>query len=534
MPTYAQAHARSLADPDGFWAEAAAAIDWARRRRRSSTTVARAALPVVPRGRLNTCHNALDRHVDGGPRRAARADLRQPGHRDRDRTYTYRELRDEVARFAGALRRARRRPGDRVVVYMPMVPEAVVAMLACARLGAVHSVVFGGFAPHELAAAHRRRAAGWSSCRRPAGSRAAGSSSTSRCSTTRSSSPSTSPSTASSCSGPQVEADHDRAAATSTGTSCDRGRASRPAASRSPRPTRSTSSTPRARPASPRASCATTAATRSRCAGACRNVYDIGPGDVFWAASDVGWVVGHSYIVYAPLLSGAHHGALRGQAGRHAGRGRVLAGGRRAPASRPCSPRPPRSGRSRRRTRTPRCSRGHDISSPARRCSSPASGSTPTRTTGRRDLLGVPVIDHWWQTETGWPIAANPRGLEPLPVKPGSPDACRCPATTSRCWTSTASRSERGHEGSDLASGCRCRPARCRRCGTTTSATSASYLTAFAGYYLTGDGGYVDDGRLPVRHGPHRRRHQRRRPPAVDRSDGGGASPRTRPSPSAR
>ena len=150
-----------------------------------------------------------------------------------------------------------------------------------------------------------------------------------------------------------------------------------------------------------------------------RLIYGLGPGDVFWTASDVGWVVGHSYIVYAPLLAGCTTRALRGQAGRHAGCRRLLARLRRSTASRCCSPRPPRSAPSRRRTRRASCSRQHDLSKlealflAGERCD-------PATAIWAGELLGKPVVDHWWQTETGWPITGGFRGLGLFPLQPGS------------------------------------------------------------------------------------------------------------------
>src|SRR5437016_10823568 len=144
------AHARSLADPEGFWGEAAAGIDWIEPWRTVLDDSARPIYRWFSGGVLNTCHNALDRHVAAGHgnRLALIPDSPVTGT---IRTFTYAELLDTVARFAGALAAEGVGKGDRVLIYMPMVPEAAVAMLACARLGAVHSVVFGGFAPHELA-----------------------------------------------------------------------------------------------------------------------------------------------------------------------------------------------------------------------------------------------------------------------------------------------------------------------------------------------------------------------------------------------
>src|SRR6187397_2782200 len=150
MASYDETYRRSLEDPETFWAEAAAAIDWSEPWERVLDDSRAPFYRWFSGGRLNTCHNALDRHVDAGygDRLALIYDSPVTGT---TATFTYRELRDAVARFAGALSAQGVERGDRVIVYMPMVPEAVVAMLACARIGAVHSVVFGGFAANELA-----------------------------------------------------------------------------------------------------------------------------------------------------------------------------------------------------------------------------------------------------------------------------------------------------------------------------------------------------------------------------------------------
>jgi acyl-coenzyme A synthetase/AMP-(fatty) acid ligase len=203
-----------------------------------------------------------------------------------------------------------------------------------------------------------------------------------------------------------------------------------------------------------------------------KNIYGVEPGEVFWAASDVGWVVGHSYIVYAPLLHGCDHHPLRGQAGRHARRRRLLAGDRRA-QGRPVhrADRLPRHQEGGSERRVDRQVRSLETSA---RCSSPASAPIPTPSVGRAQA-GVPVIDHWWQTETGWAIAGNPVGLGLLPVKHGSPTV-PMPGYDVRCSTRLQARCRR-HDGPSWSS-CRCRRAACRRCGTPTSA-SESYLAAF-------------------------------------------------------
>ena len=228
------------------------------------------------------------------------------------RRFTYPELRDAVSRFAGALRSLGVEKGDRVLLYMPMVPEAVIAMLACARIGAIHSVVFGGFAADELAQRIEHAAPKVvlsASCGIEPGARGRLQAAARPCH--RDLEPEA---------GPLRGAPAPAAARLARGRARPRlGGAARSAASPSPAcpcrpPSPSTSSTPRAPRACRRASCATTAGTPSRCKWSLRNVYGVEPGEVFWAASDIGWVVGHSYIVYAPLLLGLHDDPLRGQA----------------------------------------------------------------------------------------------------------------------------------------------------------------------------------------------------------------------------
>ena len=303
----------------------------------------------------------------------------------------------------------------------------------------------------------------------PAASSPAGSSSTSRCWTRRSRSPRTPPQAASSLQRPQAARGARARPRHRLGRGHGWGRAPR-RASRSPPPTRCTSSTPRAPPGSRRASCATTAATRSALNWSMKNVYAVGPGESVRPASDMGWVVGHSYIVYAPLLHGATTVLYEGKPVGTPDAGqfwRVVADhGVKALFTAPTAfraiKREDPKGEPRRRVRP----LGAEVPLPRRRAPRPGDLSA-----GPRDQLDVPVIDHWWQTETGWPIVANRAGIELLPIKPGSATrpvpglgragprrrrACR-PATapTARSW-----------------SGCRCRRGRCRRCGTPRSASS--------------------------------------------------------------
>jgi hypothetical protein len=259
MGRFEEIYRHSLEDVEGFWADAAAAIDWDAPWERVLDDSRAPFYRWFAGGRLNSCYNALDRHVDRG-RADQLALIYDSPVTGTAAAFTYRELRDEVARFAGALAAQGVQKGDRVVVYMPMVPEALIAMLACARIGAIHSVVFGGFAAPELAS--RIEDAGPRSSSPPrAGSSRRRSSRTSRCSTRRSSWSRRSRSAASSCSARSMRLSSiPREISTGTRRSP---RPSRLRAFPSRRQTRSTSCTRRARLANRRGSSATTGATRS-------------------------------------------------------------------------------------------------------------------------------------------------------------------------------------------------------------------------------------------------------------------------------
>ncbi len=491
MGDYQATFTRSIEDPEAFWADAATAVLW----RRTPTQVLDDSRPPFyrwfPDGELNTCENALDRHVAAGhgDRTALVYDSPVTGSK---RTYTYAELLAEVATFAGALSSLGVGKGDRVVIYLPMVPEAVVAMLACARLGAVHSVVFGGFAASELAARvedARPRVLVTASCGievarvveyKPLVDRALGLSS--------------------------HQPDHVVVLQ----------RPQAVAAMTAPRDLDWHELTAVAEPAE----CVTVAATdplyilytsgtTAKPKGVVRdngghavaltwsmaNIYDVGPGDVWWTASDVGWVVGHSYIVYAPLLVGATTVLYEGKPVGTPDAGafwRVIS----EYAVQAMFTAPTAFRAVKKEDPTGRLLSAYDVSS-VRTLFLAGERLDPDTWEWATDRLGVPVIDHWWQTETGWPIAANLRGLEPMAIKPGSPTV-PVPGYDVRVLDPSGAEVPRGTEG-----------AICIRLplppGTLPTLWGdddrfvASYLAAFDGYYLTGDGGYVDeDGYLFV------------------------------------
>jgi propionyl-CoA synthetase len=483
---YLEAYRRSLRDPDGFWGEAAAGIDWITQPQRVLDDDTPPFYRWFAGGVLNTCFNALDRHVIDG-RADQPALIYDSPVTGTVRTYTYAELLDLVARFAGVLRSLGVEQGDRVVLYMPMVPEAVIAMLASARIGAVHSVVFGGFAPAELAVRiddARPKVLVTASCGiEPA-----------RVIPYK----------------PMVDAALDLAAHTPERVVV----LQRPQATAEMGPRDvdwATVMRPDAvEPAAAVPVAATdplyilyTSGTTGRPKGIVRdngghavalrwsmgNVYGIEPGDVFWAASDVGWVVGHSYIVYAPLLTGATTVLYEGKPVGTPDAGafwRVVAQHHvdalfTAPtAFRAIKKQDPKA----------ELLANHDISS-LRTLFLAGERLDPDTYHWATDVLGVPVVDNWWQTETGWPICANPRGLEPLPIKPGSPSV-PVPGYDVQVL---------GADGEPVAPGVE--GAICIRLPLPPGALPtlwndderyvASYLSAYSGWYLTGDGGYKDE-----------------------------------------
>ena len=415
MGRYAEAFQQSLADPERFWGAAASGIDWYRQ----PTVVLDKSNPPFYRwfadGTLNTCFNAVDRHVNDGRGDQAALIYDSPVT-GTSRKLTYRQLLDEVARFAGVLRRLGTGAGDRVVIYMPMIPETVVAMLACARLGAVHSVVFGGFAAPELAARiddAAPKVVVSASCGievsrvleyKPILDKAIELSSRKpgRCVILQR---------------PQAAAaltegrdlDWQDAMAAAEPADCV------PVAATDPLYILYTSGTT----AKPKGVVRDNGGHAVVLRWSMDNIYDTKPGEVFWAASDIGWVVGHSYIVYAPLLAGCTTVLYEGKPVGTPDPGafwRVIAEhGVKAMFTAPTAFRAIKK-----EDPAGDFARNYDLSG-LRYLFLAGERLDPETYRWAGELLGIPVIDHWWQTETGWPIAADLMGLEPLPTKPGSP-----------------------------------------------------------------------------------------------------------------
>jgi propionyl-CoA synthetase len=491
MGPYRDAFQRSISDPASFWGEAARHLVW----RTPPTTVLDDARPPFyrwfPDGTLNTCENALDRHVAAGAGDRVALAYDSPVTRTK-RTYTYSQLLEETATFAGALAALGVGAGDRVVIYMPMVPEAVVAMLACARLGAVHSVVFGGFAAHELAVRiddAKPKVVVSASCGievarvveyKPLLDRALEMAAHE-------------PERVVVLQRPQATAalragrdlDWREAVAGAEPAECV------PVTATDPLYILYTSGTT----AKPKGVVRDHGGHAVALRWSMANIYDVGPGDVWWTASDVGWVVGHSYIVYAPLLVGATSVLYEGKPVGTPDAGafwRVIEEyGVNAMFTAPTAIRAVKK-------EDPDGSllAGRDLSSLSTLFLA-GERLDPDTWQWATDRLGVPVVDHWWQTETGWPIAANLRGLEPMTIKPGSPTV-PVPGWDVRVLDPVGNEVPPGTEGA-ICIRLPLPPGALQTLWNDDERFVSSYLAAHDGYYLTGDGGYIDeDGYLYV------------------------------------
>ncbi len=492
MGAYGDVYRRSLADPAGSWGAAAEAVDWVRAPRRILADDAAPMYRWFPDAELNTCANALDRHVAAGRGDAIALIYDSPVTGVVAR-FTYAELLDEVARAAGALAGLGVGRGDRVIVYLPMIPEAVVTMLACARLGAVHSVVFGGFAPAELATRvddARPTVIVSASC---------GIEPTRLVPYKPMLDAALELATHAPAHCVIVQRDQQRCELVAGRdlewaplVAAARPTAAVPVAATDPLYILYTSGTT----GRPKGIVRDNGGHAVAMTWSMRHIFDIGPGDVMWAASDIGWAVGHSYTVYGPLLAGAATVLYEGKPVGTPDAGafwRVVAEhGVDVLFTAPTAIRAIKK-------EDPGCEllATHDTSG-LRALFLAGERLDPATFSWASDALGVPVIDNWWQTETGWPICANPIGLERLPVKAGSPSV-PMPGYDVRVLDPAGVEVPAGTEG-----------AICIRLplppGTSPTLWPddderyvASYLSAFDGYYLTGDGGYVDaDGYLYV------------------------------------
>src|SRR6267143_558991 len=482
---YEETYVRSLADPAGFWAAAAEDLHWDRRWDRVFDESRPPYYRWFTGGMLNTCYNALDLHVDRG-RGKQRALVYDSPVTDTIRVFTYAELRDAVARMAGALRRQGITRGDRVIIYMPMVPEAVMAMLACARIGAVHSVVFGGFAPNELAKRiddARPKLILSASCGIEPGRVVAykplldGAVELSRHKPERCVILQRSQAGAPLVKGRDLDWDDFTAGAEVV--ECVS------VAATAPLYILYTSGTT----GIPKGVVRDNGGHAVALKWSMQNVYGVGAGEVFWAASDIGWVVGHSYIVYAPLLAGCTSilyegkpvgtpdpGAFWRVCSQH-GVDALFT----APTAFRAIKRDDPSGEHMKKYDL---SRLRTLFLAGERCD-------PDTLLWARERLGIPVIDHWWQTETGWAICGNPVGLTAFPVKPGSATK-PLPGYDVRILDEEGQEVPAGRTGS-IAIRLPLPPGTLPTLWKDDAGFQRAYLARFPGYYLTGDGGYKDE-----------------------------------------
>jgi propionyl-CoA synthetase len=478
-------HARSIAHPEPFWAEAARALDWDTPPNRVLDDSRPPFHRWFPGGRLNTCHNALDRHADGA-RAQQLALIYDSPLSGRIERYTFAQLRDWTARFAGVLAAQGVGKGDRVIVYMPMIPEAVVAMLACARLGAVHSVVFGGFAAAELATRiddATPKLIVTASCGieptrlvpyKPLVEEALALAKhkPDRCIVKQ-----RPQLTASMQEGRDI--DWDQAMQRAQPASCV------PVEATDPLYILYTSGTT----GQPKGVVRDNGGHAVAMHWTMKHVYGAEPGEVFWAASDVGWVVGHSYIVYAPLLYGCTTLLYEGKPVGTPNAGafwRVIA--EHDVRTLFCAPTAFRA--IKKEDPDGRFVREHDVSK-LRALFLAGERSDPATLAWAEKQLGVPVIDHYWQTETGWAIAANCLGIERLPVKHGSP-TLPAPGWDLRVLDEGGHEVPAGTTGSIVAK-LPLPPGALLSLWNADARYVDAYLREFPGHYKTADAGYVDD-----------------------------------------
>ncbi|UCF32527.1 MAG: propionyl-CoA synthetase [Phycisphaerales bacterium] len=482
---YDALHRRAIEDPEVFWGEAAKEIDWDRPWVRVLDDSNQPFYRWFTGGRLNTCYNAIDFHVHNG-RGDQTAVIYDSPVTDTVRKITFRELRDEVARFAGVLREHGVGSGDRVVIYMPMIPESLIAVMACARIGAIHSVVFGGFASEELAKRiddAKPRLVVSASCGIEAkriveykplldGALEMVEAKPRHCIVFQ-----RPQATASLIDGRDLDWDSEIAKAQPA--DCVSVEATDPLYILY---TSGTTGIPKG-------------VVRDHGGHAVaikwtmKNIYDVEPGDVYWSASDIGWVVGHSYILYGPLLAGCATVIYEGKPVGTPDPGafwRVISQHKvKVLFTAPTAIRAIK-----REDPNAEYMSKYDLSCfkylflAGERCD-------PDTLNWASEHLQVPVIDHWWQTETGWAIAANCAGLGLLPIKPGSPTK-PAPGWDVRVLNESGKEMPPGQIG-HLAVKLPLPPGSLPTLWNNDEGFVHSYLSEYEGYYTTADAGYKDE-----------------------------------------
>lgn len=485
MGKYDELFRRSIDDPEGFWGEAAEAITWHKKWDRVLDTSNPPFSRWFAGGELNTCYNALDRHVEDG-RGDQTAIIYDSPVTGTIRKISYRDLLDQVSRFAGALKGLGVHKGDTVIIYMPMIPQAAVAMLACARLGAVHSVVFGGFAPHELAlrindakpkviisasgAMEVKRLIEYKPMLNKAIELAAHKPEKCIIYQRR---------LAEAELIPGKDIAWQEFIANAEPAPCV------PVQATDPLYILYTSGTT----GKPKGVVRDNGGHAVALRWSLENIYDTKPGEVFWAASDVGWVVGHSYIVYGPLITGCTTVLYEGKSVGTPDPGafwRVISQhGVKTLFTAPTAFRAIKK-------EDPQGEyiRKYDLSG-FRYLFLAGERTDPDTYHWAYNLLQKPVIDHWWQTETGWPITANCMGIESFPIKPGS---CTKPVPGYNVQIIDNMGKKLGPKEEGLVAVQLPLPP-----GTLPTLWNAderfieSYMKIFPGYYFTSDGGFMDE-----------------------------------------
>jgi propionyl-CoA synthetase len=482
---YEEAYKRSIEAPESFWAEAAEDCHWFKKWDKVLDDSNKPFYRWFSGGQINTSYNALDYHIENG-RGEQDALIYDSPATNTIRKYTYRELRAEVAKFAGVLAAQGVVKGDRVLVYMPMIPQAVIAMLAAARLGAVHSVVFGGFAPKELATRiqdAKPKVIVSASCgiefskviaykpmldeaidladmkpdcciiyQRPQ-------------------------ETAALIEGRDL--DWDETMSKTQPHDCV------PVLATDPLYILYTSGTT----AQPKGVVRDNGGHVVALKWTMKAIYNVNPGDVYWAASDVGWVVGHSYIVYGPLLQGCTTVLFEGKPVRTPDAGvfwRVIADHKVK-----CMFTAPTAFRAiKREDPKAELMKQYDLSS-FEALFLAGERSDPDTLQWAESNLGVPVIDHWWQTETGWAISGNCMGLHQFPVKYGSATK-PAPGWNLQVVDPDCNPVKPGDTGA-LVVKLPLPPGTLPTLWNNDEGFKAAYMEEFPGYYKTADAGFMDE-----------------------------------------
>ena len=491
MGSYKKIYQSWKEDQLKFWQIQSEGIDWEKKPQKILDDSNLPFYKWFPDGRLNTCYNAIDRHVLSGKGNQTAIIYDSPVTNIKKKI-SYKQLQGQIIQFSGALKKLGVSKGDRVIIYMPMIPEAIIAMLACARIGAIHSVVFGGFASTELATRIddcQPKLIVSASCGhevnkiikyKPLLDKAVelAKHKVEKC---------------------IIFQRESHQAPLNTGQDIDWNEAIKNVPSPEPLPVEAnhplyilyTSGTT----GKPKGVVRDNGGHAVSLNWSMKNIYDVEPGDVYWAASDIGWVVGHSYIVYAPLIYGCTSVLFEGKPIGTPDAGtfwRIISEYKvsvlfTAPTALRAVKRDDPNGD---------FIKKHDLLS-LKYLFLAGERADPDTVSWLENKLKIPIIDHWWQTETGWPVASNPMGIEALPIKKGSPTVAM-PGYNINVLSEDKIEVERGALGA-ISIKLPLPPGSLPTLWNADERYIESYLTSFPGYYETGDAGYQDeDGYLYI------------------------------------